>query len=101
MILVDRDVLGGSVGLAGGGMDNLHPVFPGPLKDVVGSLYVGSDVGQRGDVGIGNAYEGGEVVDRIAAFKGRLNQVVVSDVAGYYLDRVPTGGVLQPPPGVA
>lgn len=99
--LVDGDVLGRAVDLAGGGMDHLHPILPGRLKDVIGSLYVGSDVGQRRDVGIGNAYQGGQVKHRIAALDGGFYQVVVTDVAGDDLYGIPTGRVLQPPPGVS
>ena len=89
MFLVDGDVLGRSVNLAGGGVDDRDiSTVPGSLEDIVGPLHVGFDIGEGRNIGIGDADEGREVKDHVAPFKGTLYGVVIPDVSADHREGV-------------
>lgn len=101
MRLVDGYVLRRAVDFACGRVDDpSNAALTGRLEDVVRSFHVGAHVGERRDVGVRDADEGREVVDRVATRHRGFHEVVVADVTGDDLHGVPAGRVLKPSPEV-
>lgn len=103
MVLGDGHGAGGTVDLAGGGVDDLDDVQgAGGLEDVEGALDICVDVGVGRVVRIGDGDERGQVEDGVAVGHGSAHPMGVADVAGEDLEVTAhvRGAVVEPAPGI-
>ena len=102
MGFVDRHILGRAIHLAGGGVhDTPDPQIGGGLHHVQSAGHVGIDVAFRGQIGIGDADQGGEMQYGLAARHGLTHGVGIADVSGDDFDTVEYLGrrIVEPAPG--
>ena len=72
--------------------DARHAAAPRRLEHVKRAYHVGVHVGLRGDVGVRNADEGGEVEDDILPLNDSADQGGVADIAADELNRLERRG---------
>jgi len=101
MCFIYRNILGGPVNFACGGMDHFcAPAFPCCLKDVVCSFDVCFYVRERRDIRIWDAYKRGKMEDGITTRHSLLYQIEIPDISGDDFHVVSQRRFFKPPPGV-